>query len=191
MMLCFDSCCFKGVVTLNSVCVLFPNGFEKVTCFECELCKMVLLLILVSFYLAENLGVTFWYQSRGLSELSTSRCSQSQAEAKFSAKRFLTLILVFKIYFWKVPIFGKLVFWESFYFWKVGILGKFLFLESVHFWKGVYFWKSGKVFVLKTYYFGKVFETPCIPIDRATTRGKCYSVSYCVLYTYVICLLFV
>ena len=94
--------------------------------------KGFLLLFLASFYLAENLGVTFWYQSRGLSELSTSRCSQSQAEAKFSAKRFLTLILVFKIYFWKVSIFGKLVFWESFYFGKVGVSEK---LEGYYFWK--------------------------------------------------------
>ena len=56
--------------------------------------KGFLLLFLASFYLAKNLGVTFWYQSRGLSELSTSRCSQSQAEAKFSAKRFLHLVYI-------------------------------------------------------------------------------------------------
>ena len=56
MMLCFDSCCFKGVVTLNSVCVLFPNGFEKVTCFECELSEVVLLLIFSKFLLSRKPG---------------------------------------------------------------------------------------------------------------------------------------
>ena len=87
--------------------------------------------------------------------MSTSRCSQSQAEAKFSAKLFLTLILVFKniflesFYFCKVGILGKFLFLESWYFGKVSISGKWLFLESFYFGKvgvfgkvgGYYFWK--------------------------------------------------